>query len=118
MAMSVDRDGIAARLRGLLGDFEQYELEDFAERLGVPEVSLRASVDTLSPHPSPEVLAAAIRLYGIDPTWLLTGKYDAQTHRSVIEGDTDPLVVVRRFLEPAPRVSQPPRDGHRFDDRR
>jgi hypothetical protein len=102
----------------LLGDLEKLELEDLAERLGVSEVALRTSIDTLSPHPTADVLAAVIRLYGIDPTWLVTGRYDAQTHRSVIEGDTDPLTAVRQFFEQKVRISEPTREGFRFGDRK
>jgi hypothetical protein len=104
----VDRAGIAARLRGLLGGLETVDWGDVADRLGVEELSLRMSIDELSPHPTVEVLAAVIRVYGIDPSWLLTGKYDARTHRSVIEGDLDPSVSVRQFFyERKVRISEP-----------
>ena len=116
--MSIDRDGIAARLRGLLGEGEDLELGSLAQRLGVGEAPLRRSMDALAPYPTVEVLAAVIRLYGIDPTWLITGKYDAHTHRSVMEGTVDPAAALRPFFERAVRVSKPTREGFRSDDRK
>jgi hypothetical protein len=115
--LSVDRAGIATRLRSLLGGAENPDLEGVADRLGVEELSLRMSIDELSPHPTVEVLAAVIRVYGIDPSWLLTGTYDANTHRSVLDGDADPATAVRQFLYDSKlRISQPTRERFRFND--
>lgn len=115
--VSVDRAGIAARLRGLLGGQDNRDLGDVAVRLGVEELSLRMSVDELSPHPTVEVLAAVIRVYGVDPSWLLTGQYDAGIHRSVMDGDLDPAVSVRQFFyERKVRISEPTRERFRFND--
>jgi hypothetical protein len=80
-----DRVGIAERLRGLLLARNNGDLAKTAQRLGVEELSLRMSVDEDSPHPTVEVLAAVIRAYGVDPTWLLTGEYDGATHRHSME---------------------------------
>ena len=76
----MDRHGIAARIRGLIGGHEKGDSGDIAARLGVSELSLRMSVDELSPHPTIEVLAAIIRTYGIDPNWLLNGEYSVASH--------------------------------------
>ena len=110
---SFDRNGIAERLRGLLAGQDDDDLSRTAARLGVEELSLRMSIDELSAHPTVEVLAAVIRVYGVDPTWLLTGRYDAGTHRAAIETDdvqgaVRDLMVSREFriadlpLEPRP----------------
>jgi hypothetical protein len=115
--VSVDRTGIAARLRGLFGGQDSSDLGELAARLGVEELSLRMSVDELSPHPTVEVLAAVIRVYGVDPSWLLTGEYDAGTHRSAMEGDLDPAMSVRQFFyERKVRISEPTRERFRFND--
>jgi transcriptional regulator with XRE-family HTH domain len=115
--VTVDRAAIAARLRGLLGGQDNSDLEELAARLGVEEMSLRMSVDDLSPHPTVEVLAAVIRVYGVDPSWLLTGQYDAATHRSVMEGEADPATAVRQFFyERKVRISEPTRERFRFND--
>lgn len=75
------------------------------------------SIDELSPHPTVEVLAAVIRVYGIDPSWLLTGQYDPSTHRSVMEGDSDATTAVRQFFyERKLRISEPTRERFHFND--
>jgi len=76
----MDRHGIAARIRGLINGQEKGDIAEIAARLGVPELSLRMSVDELSPHPTIEVLAAIVRTYGIDPSWLLNGEYSSASH--------------------------------------
>jgi hypothetical protein len=84
-----NRAGIAERLRALIGQ-DQGDFAASAERLRVEELSLRMSVDHISPHPTIEVILAVVREYGVDPTWLLTGKYDSSSHRAAIEGDDMP----------------------------
>jgi transcriptional regulator with XRE-family HTH domain len=114
--MMIDRAGIAERLRGLLLGHGS-ELSASAERLGVDETALQLNLDELSPHPTVEVLAAVIRVYGIDPSWLLTGVYDAATHRSVMDGDADAAAAVRRFFDRRPGpVAEPTREPFPFND--
>jgi transcriptional regulator with XRE-family HTH domain len=112
----LDRAGIAERLRGLLLG-HGVELGETAGRLGVDEGALRVNLDDFSPHPTVDVLAAVVRVYGIDPSWLLTGVYDAATHRSVMEGDADAAAAVRRFFDQPPgRISQPTHERFLFHD--
>jgi hypothetical protein len=85
----LDRDGIAARLRGLIGGQNEGELGDVARRLGVDEVSLRMSIDDVSPYPTVDVLAAVVLTYGVDPTWLVSGDYSPDAHRNVADGGRD-----------------------------
>jgi hypothetical protein len=102
-----DRAAVANRLRSLLVG-QSGGLEDAAARLGIEELSLRLSIDELSPHPTVEVLAAVVRVYGVDPTWLLTGEYDAGTHRAVMEGEIDASRWMWNLIGQRPvRVSQP-----------
>lgn len=75
-----DRFGISARLRVLLAKSMEAGLPDVAKTLGVAEHSLRLSVDETSSYPSIDVLVAVTRRYGVDPSWLVTGDYDAATH--------------------------------------
>src|SRR4051812_18703843 len=77
----MDRHGIAERLRCLIGGGDRDRVAEVAVRLGVPELSLRMSIDDVSPHPTIEVLAAVVRVYGVDPTWLLQGDYSSASHR-------------------------------------
>lgn len=83
---------IAARIRGLLGG-QDSSLTDAAKRLKVDEVSLRMSIDELAPYPTVDVISAVVRVYGVDPTWLLTGDYDAATHRNIADKQTGELPI-------------------------
>lgn len=104
-----DRTGIAERLRELVGGPDSSFLAETAARLGLEELSLRMSIDVDSPHPTVEVLAAVIREYGVDPTWLLTGLYDAGTHRTAMEsGRTTPARVQELMGNSSSRISEPP----------
>lgn len=90
---------IAARIRGLIGDLDS-SLSDAARRLRVDEVSLRMSVDTLAPYPTVDVIAAVVREYGVDPTWLLTGEYDASFHRAIADKHTGELpVAIHKLID-------------------
>lgn len=82
-----DRRAIAARLRGLIAGQDRGDVGETARRLHVEEVSLRMSIDEGSPFLTVDVLAAVVREYGVDPTWLLTGEYDPTTHRVTLESD-------------------------------
>ena len=73
-------------------------MSDTARRLRVDEVSLRMSVDDLAPYPTVDVIAAVVREYGVDPTWLLTGEYDAGSHRTVADLHTGELPVAINTL--------------------
>lgn len=109
---SFDRTAISARLRSLLTANHE-NVDAVAERLGVDELSLRLSLDELSPHPTVEVLDAVIREFGVDPTWLLTGKYDSGSHRLAIEeGNIE--AVLRDFIATRPSpISEPPPEHFR-----
>lgn len=81
---------IAERIRGLIGG-QDATLALTAARLAVDELPLRMSIDPDSPYPTVDVIAALVREYGVDPTWLLTGTYDPVTHRNVLETTTAEL---------------------------
>jgi hypothetical protein len=112
----VTRRDIATRLRTLLA-VGQEELADTARRLGVEELALRMSVDEMSPFPTLDVLVAVVAHYGVDPSYLLTGVYDAATHRQVADADVQAVATavsdyVRR--ESAPVVRRTPEKGSRI----
>jgi hypothetical protein len=107
-----DRIAIAERLRELVGGPHREDLGEVAARLGLEELSLRMSIDEESPHPTVEVLAAVIRQYGIDPTWLLTGVYDASTHRSSMEDDQSAAARIREFMGARPVLIAEPTPEH------
>ncbi len=97
----VDRLEIAARLRALLAPaLASNRLRSIAARLQVSPQALRASIDHGDPHPSSAVVLAVVQLYGVDPTWLVTGEYNSATHREALE---DPASVVRLLARTALR---------------
>lgn len=107
----MDRIGIAARLRGLIGGQEHGDLGATAARLGVDEVSLRMSIDHLAPYPTLDVLSAVVSTYGVDPTWLVTGDYNPATHRSAEaqpERAMDSLRDMMLAAQPLARNAPPP----------
>ena len=108
-----DRAGIAERLRGLIGGQDHGDFTRTAERLGVEELSLRMSVDPLSPHPTVEVIMAVIRTYGVDPAWLLTGQYQSSSHRAAMEGDQLPAPLRDFMAYRRGSISEPPPEHFR-----
>jgi len=112
-----DRLQVAARLRELTGGLEDDRVTAAAERLRIDELSLRLSLDDVSPHPTLEVMVAVVREYGVDPTWLLTGEYSAATHRRALEegvpGITASIDEISRRPGPG---SRPPRLRPADDD--
>src|SRR5438132_1359294 len=87
MSPVVDTYAIAARIRSLVGAQDFQDIEGVARRLRVPEFALRMSLDDDAPQPTLEVLAAIVREYGVDPSWLIHGEYNAATHHAVLDGD-------------------------------
>ena len=101
------RREIAARLRIILAletptpaDVSRVALE-----LDVDEVPLRMSIDPDTPYPTVDVLAAVVERHGIDPTYLLTGVYDIDTHRRALG---DPSSVASAIREAAGTRSSGP----------
>jgi hypothetical protein len=78
---SIDFNSVAARIRGLLHGHDKGDLAVSAIRLRVSGASLRATLDELDPWPTIGVLVAVVRYFGLDPNWLLTGRYDPEAHR-------------------------------------
>jgi len=82
-----DRLAISERLRALVGQRAEADISAAARDLSVDEVALGAALDARSPRPTADVLAAIVRTFGVDPTWLLTGEYDGSSHARVLDGD-------------------------------
>ena len=107
--MSLDWHGIADRIRGLIRIEPGSDVHVIAERLGVDETSLRTSVDGRAPFTSAAVISALVRVYGLDPSWVLTGEYDPGSHRVALESDRVELdAFVRRMI--ADLIKGPTRD--------
>ena len=101
--MNFDRVAIAARIRGLISGQDDGDPTASARRLHVDEIGLRMSIDELAPNPTVDVIAAIVVAYGVDPTWLLTGRYDSATHRSILEEQESAEQAVARLMVPMAR---------------
>jgi hypothetical protein len=95
-----DRIAIAARIRGLISGQDGNDIGACARRLRVDEVGLRMSVDELAPNPTIDVIAAIVKAYGVDPTWLLSGNYDSGTHRAILDETESVEHAVSRLMLP------------------
>lgn len=108
-----DRAGIAQRIRALIGGPDRGDFAETAGRLGVEELSLRLSIDELSPHPTMEVIMAIVREYGVDPGWLLTGEYQTSSHRAAMEGENLPTPLRDFIAFRRGSISDPPPEHFR-----
>jgi len=102
-----NRFEVAARLRGLLTGQDAGVLGGTANRLGVSEIALRMSVDAVDPHPTFGVLMAIVRAYAVDPTWLVSGAYDVDSHRRALEDDATIARVLSEAVSRNRRPSPP-----------
>lgn len=102
---------IAERLRPLLFRDGARDLAGAAQQCGVEESELRRSVDERAPSPTIDVLCAVATKFGVDPTFLMTGQYDRETHWVALEGGRPATMILLRRLEsnggrafPVPRL--------------
>ena len=103
----IDPSLIAARLRGLFAWPDAKRLTTLASELQVSERALAAAIDQRAPQQSVTVLVAVAQPYAIDPTWLMTGKYDVQRHRAA-HGSTrrPPEEVIAELMAEAQRTER------------
>ena len=113
MSCVLDSRQIAERLRGLFGNQEAESLYRTAHRLCVSAVALRMSIDETTPEPTMSVLAAVVREFGVDPSWLLFGVYDSMTHHAAIDvGEYATAASMLRLAASQPSdLSMPPRES-------
>jgi hypothetical protein len=90
----LDWNGVSGRIRGLVSMSDQAQLSAAANRLGVEERHLRDAIEQQSRTSTLKVIAAIVRVYGLDPTWVLTGTYDSTTHRVAIQRDSSEIEVL------------------------
>ena len=82
-------EAIAERVRGVVSRQLGVEVNAVAATLDVSEASFRHLIEDRD-RPIDvaflmDVLAAMVRVLGLDPKWLLTGDYDSRTHRRALE---------------------------------
>lgn len=104
--MAVDWRAVGDRIRGLVSASDQANLALAAQRLRVSESQLRDAVNDRWRVASMNVVVAVVIVYGLDPTWVLTGTYDSATHRTALEGDRAEIeLLVKRLVTDGARVS-------------
>lgn len=81
----LDRHGVAERIRALVSSGDS--LASVAARLGVATNVLATAIDDAVPYPTVALLDAIVRVFGVDPSWLVTGRYDSATHRRALEDE-------------------------------
>jgi hypothetical protein len=105
--VTIDWPAVSARIRALIIASGQPELAGAAQRLGVSETQLREAVSGRSRFGSLKVLAAVVRVYGLDPSWLIIGEYDGTTHRASLEGDRAEIdLLLKRLVREASRPAE------------
>lgn len=81
-------EAIAARVRRVVRQ-PGHDLDYIAGSLGVPEADLRRLIEererVIDTAFLIDVLGALVRVFALDPKWLLTGEYDSTIHRRVLE---------------------------------
>jgi hypothetical protein len=87
---------------------ERNDLRDAAGQLAVSDAQLRDAVTGRFRLGWLKVLSAVVREHGIDPSWMLTGRYDGTTHRASLEGDRIEIELLMKRLV-AETVSAPER---------
>ena len=123
---------IAERIRALVTGPYGDRLSDAAVALGIGELELSALLQGRVPAVSTDwlvaVLTRVVRQFGVDPSWLVTGRYDARTHLVAEEHRAD--LISLRFqmnrllsgpdrpveIEPIKRADRiPAADAHSFE---
>lgn len=106
--VAIDWAGVVGRIKGLVSISDQAQQQSAATLLGIDERHLRAAIQHESRLSTLKVVAAVVRVYGLDPTWVLTGHYDAATHRSALQGDSAAIdELLSRLVTKPSRPSAP-----------
>jgi hypothetical protein len=106
--VTIDWRAVAERIRVLIDASSEPDLSTAAQQLGVSESQLREAVSGRSRFGSVRVLAAVVRVYGLDPSWLIRGEYDGATHRTALEGDRAEIdLLLKRLVREAGRPPEP-----------
>ena len=103
---------IAARVRAIVVGRYDTDLRVAAAELGVVEFDLRTLTELHAPPLSHDALAdlltGIVRHFGIDPAWLVTGRYDVSSHAEAEEVKADARAL-RGQIERLLRTPQPDR---------
>jgi hypothetical protein len=103
---------IAARVSAIVVGRYDADLRGAAAELGVVEFDLRTLIELRAPPLSHDALAdlltGVVRHFGIDPAWLVTGRYALSSHAEAEEVIAD-VRALRGQIERLLRTPQPDR---------
>jgi len=74
MSDAIVAEELAARVRGLVDQFDEGDAARAARRIGAREADLRAILNAQSSSPSLGTLSAIVRGYDVDTWWLISGE--------------------------------------------
>jgi hypothetical protein len=89
--MPLDWEQVSSRIKDVLNLGDADDLRRAAARLDVRALQVEEAIDRRSRLATLKVAAAIVREHGIDPSWLLTGTYDAATHRVGLQKNRDEI---------------------------
>lgn len=103
--MALDWHDVWSRINALLNVATADDISRTATRLGVRDQQLHETLNRQSRLSTLTVASAIVRMYGIDPSWLLTGTFDAATHRVGLRKDAREIEqVLRRLVSESARA--------------
>ena len=130
---------ISSRVRSILAGPYEADLRKAAAELGIAELDLRTLIELRVPplraDALVDLLTKVVRRFGVDPAWLVTGRYDLWSHteaeefradarglrgqieRLLKESQTDHAVEIElaaaadREAVPVDETSRPPREA-------
>jgi hypothetical protein len=93
----IDWTAIAGRIHGLV---HVTPAAAGAERGSRPDpLALRRQLQNAPLSQAVRTLENVVRLYGLDPSWVVTGHYDPSTHRAALDGsDEEARALIQRLL--------------------
>jgi hypothetical protein len=95
----VDWAAVAHRIHGLVRVHDGSDVPGETARIALEERVLRERLQREPLDVAIRLLTSVVRLYGLDPTWVLTGVFDTATHRTALEGSAEETtLLVERLI--------------------
>ena len=86
LGRGIDWAQVAHRIHGLVGAGVSGNALDDTMRVRIEERVLHQRLRKESLDSVIRLLTSIVRIYGLDPTWVVTGNFDPTTHRIALEG--------------------------------
>ena len=96
--MAIDWTAVSDRVNTLINLPTQLDIASAATKLRVKTFHLQETIDRTSRLSTLKVAAAISRVYGLDPTWILTGTFSEATLGIAVQGDADKIETLMRRI--------------------